>query len=144
MKTKNELTKIRSKARGDGRAWERTVRSDLEKDGWIVDKWSKNVEFKNDDGILITAKRTFNPFKKVLALGTGFPDFIAYKIIGDINGVIAYNVIGVECKLNGYLRDEERQKCLWLINHKIFSKILIASKSKQGRCVVVVFKEVVC
>jgi len=42
-----------------------------------------------------------------------------------------YEIIGVECKSNGYLTPEEREKCKWLLENKIFSKILIARKGKK-------------
>ena len=45
----------------------------------------------------------------------------------------SYEVIGVECKSNGYLTPEEREKCKWLLENKIFSKILIAKKKKVGK-----------
>jgi len=41
-------------------------------------------------------------------------------------------IIGIECKTNGYLTREEKEKCEWLLENKIFSKILIASKGKKG------------
>jgi len=41
-----------------------------------------------------------------------------------------YEVIGVEVKSNGYLDKEEKAKCKWLLEKKIFTKILIAKKSK--------------
>ena len=41
-----------------------------------------------------------------------------------------YEVIGVESKSNGYLTKEEKEKVKWLLKNKIFSKILIAKKSK--------------
>lgn len=125
--------------------------------GWIVDKWSNNVEFQNyhdyeDDGFkmslplpkkigkLIPAKRKFNPFKKVMSIGTGFPDFIAFREViinlapPDFKKV--YEVIGIEAKSNGYLDPEERAKCEWMLKNHIFSKILIAKKGgRRGEIV---------
>jgi len=44
-----------------------------------------------------------------------------------------YEVIGVECKTNGYLTKEEKEKCRWLLENNVFSKILISSKgNKRG------------
>jgi len=115
-----EKNRIKGKKnRGAGLRFERKVRKDLEKKGFVVDKWSNNIEFGNfcpkcfkkieqgtlhnrfvchnhknnlneDDSIyfnqsgikkamLIPAKRKFNPFKKVLGIGTGMPDFIIFR-----------------------------------------------------------------
>lgn len=94
-------------------------------------------------GKLIPAKRKYNPFtKRPMAEGTGFPDFICYTRLdqfdGNLNHVLRkignyekenhWEVIGVEVKSNGYLDKEEREKCKWLLENKIFSKILIAEK----------------
>ena len=90
-----------------------------------------------------------------MAMGTGFPDFVAFRemnpsewekekgmaIIEPIlkGQVKIYSVIGVECKVNGYLTKEEKEKCQWLLDKNIFSKILITSKGmKRGE---IVFKE---
>lgn len=153
---------IGKKARAIGQRFELAVRKDLEKKGWIVAKWTNNVEFevctrcdelgnhpkncKCDIGKLIPAKRKYNPFNKALSIGTGFPDFIALKFINvpeldeygkDGNGL--YDVQGIECKSNGYLDKEEKKKCEWLLNNKIFSKIYIASKgTKRGE---IIYKE---
>ena len=42
-----------------------------------------------------------------------------------------YIIYGVECKSNGKLDKEEKEKCKWLLSNNIFSKILIASKGKK-------------
>jgi len=139
MKEKN---KIRGKkARASGQRFELKVRKDLESKGWICDKWSNNVsDFpeeninlppeKREDRKLIPAKRKYNPFNKALAIGTGFPDFICFT--WGIDGCNGYaDVIGVEVKSNGYLDKIEKAKCKWLIENKIFSRILIAQKGKK-------------
>lgn len=119
-----------------GAEWERVVRKDLEKNNWIVSKWQNNVE----DEKLIPAKS--NRFRMRT---TGFPDFIFYKEVNigleygnDIpiskKSVISmpYAIMAVECKLNGYLTPEERNKCKWLLDNKIFNGIFIASKGVKG------------
>lgn len=65
----------------------------------------------------------------------GFPDFLAYKPINN-----SYEIIGVESKINGYLDKEEREKCEWLLSKKIFGRILVASKVKNGRKVEVKYE----
>ncbi len=131
MTKKNSIRGKKSRAAG-GR-FELKARKDLEKDGWVVSKWQNNVE----DGELIPAKRKFNPFLKILGLGTGFPDFIAFKTKKGL-----YDVIGVEVKANGWLDREEKEKCKFLLEKKIFSRILIAKKSKErGKIDYVNFKD---
>lgn len=123
--------------RNSGRIFETKVREDLEKMGWVVDKWTNTVDY--DKLKLVPAKRKYNPFKKVMVIGTGFPDFIAIKsvkeesIFNELGESINSNepkfeVVGVEVKSNGYLSKEEKGMCMWLLENKIFSKILIAKK----------------
>jgi len=112
-------------SRGQGARFELKVREDLETKEWIVDKWSNNVDL--EEGKLIKAKRKYNPFKKMLVVGTGFPDFIAFKKIGEES----YDVIGVEVKMNGILSKIEKEKCRWYLKKKIFSQIWIAKKGKK-------------
>ncbi len=135
------------KNRAAGQRFELKVRKDLESKGWIVDKWSNNVEFesnlkhelkgnyltlKYNKAKLIPAKRKYNPFKKVMAIGTGFPDFVAFRTSVDVRSdKYYYDVVGVEAKSNGYLTKEEKEKCKWLLDNNIFSKILVASKGKK-------------
>lgn len=131
----------------NGTIFEKKVREDLIEKGWIVSKWPNNVEFIpisstliNIEGNLIPAKHTFNPFSRVMSLGTGFPDFVAYTRLEHLKYPPAYEVIGVEAKINGYLDPTERKKCQWLLKNNIFGRILIAKKGeKKGE---IVYKEV--
>ncbi|MFH0808676.1 MAG: hypothetical protein V1888_03635, partial [archaeon] len=77
-------SKIRrgSKSRADGGQFEARVRKDLELKGWVVDKWSNNVDLEN--GNIVPCKRKFNPFNRVMTIGTGFPDFICFEKRGDL------------------------------------------------------------
>lgn len=111
-------------SRAQGARFELKVRKDLEEKGRIVDKWTNNVDL--EEGKLVKAKRKYNPFKKMLIVGTGFPDFIAFKLIGE-----KYDIIGVESKINGILSKTEKEKCRWLLNNKIFSEILMAKKGEK-------------
>lgn len=125
-KKRTEIKKGRiSKARGA--RFELKVREDLELNDWIVDKWSNNVDL--DKGKIIKAKRKYNPFSKVMTIGTGFPDFIAFKKINEKN----YEVIGIEVKINGNLKKEEKEKCAWYLRNEFFSRILIAKPVRIGR-----------
>ena len=119
----------RSSKRSGG-AFELKARKDLEERGWIVDKWSNNVDLINKK--LIPVRRVFKKFKAqgelrtVGTIGTGFPDFVCFqKMKKDL-----FRVIGVEVKMNGTLSREEKLKCSWLLEAGIFSEILVASKVK--------------
>lgn len=181
------------KSKAQGAAFELRVRKDLEEKGWIVDKWSNNVELtmmdkgidiekeiqENEDvkiiakrysqlfGKLIPAKPAyaFNPKLKMripLARGTGFPDFIAFtefEVYGKSNygtnrelkqfrdlpeyeGIFRFKeVIGVESKMDGKLDKEEKEKARWLLDNHIFSKILIAEKTKVKNKIVIVYHD---
>jgi hypothetical protein len=103
MKTEDKR-KLGKKSRAQGKAFELKVRHDLEGKGWIVDRWSNNVEFYREyigkqpteelgniptikiEGKLIPAKHTFNPFTKAMSAGNGFPDFICFKIKAESSG----------------------------------------------------------
>jgi hypothetical protein len=131
LKKKSEVKKGK-KSRAKGSRFELKVRGNLEEKGWIIDKWSNNVDLEEQK--LVKAKRKYNPFKKMLVVGTGFPDFIAFQRIGKI-----YNIIGVEAKINGTLSKEEKQKCKFLLDKKIFSDIWIGRGKKEGRRIIVVY-----
>ena len=114
------------KNRRNGALFELKVRKDLESERWIVDKWTNNIR----DGELKPAlSNRFN------MRSCGFPDFICFKLVSE--GF--YQVWGVEVKTNGYLSKEEKEKCKWYLDNKIFSKIWIASY-KYGRIVYKEFK----
>ncbi len=133
-----------TKSRASGLRFERKVRKNLEENGWIICKWANNVELSGDNiqdkkqipygmkfkfqGKIIPAKNKFNPFSKAMMLGSGFPDFIAFQ---DCDTNYNKRIIGVEAKSNGILNKEEKLKCQWYLKNNIFSKILIASKSKE-------------
>jgi len=114
------------KNRAAGARFELKVRDDLENDGWVIDKWTNNVDL--EEGKLVKAKRKYNPFKKVMVIGTGFPDFIGFKPSGK-----KHTVIGVEVRSDGYLKPDEKKKCEFYLKNKIFSKILIAKSVREGR-----------
>lgn len=111
------------KSRAAGGRFELKVRKDLENKNWIVDKWTNNVDLEKQ--VLTMAKRKFNPFSKILGIGTGFPDFLCIQRERKL-----YNVIGVEVKANGWLDKTEKEKCRFLLDKKIFNKILIAKRGK--------------
>jgi hypothetical protein len=156
-KKRIEAAKRGKRNRAAGLRFEKRVRQDLEKKGWIVSKWQNNVEFYQDmqpfDSHVAPVKGKLVPAKPgpKRMMQTGFPDFIAFKQIKEIDSGSGYNinieidslneVIGIEVKSNGYLKKEEKEKCKWLLENNIFSKIIIVSKGKKrGE---IVYKEMV-
>jgi hypothetical protein len=156
----SEKSKRGKKSRAAGQRFEAKVRQDLENKGWVVSKWMNTVDCDRDGkiGKLVSAKRKYNPFKKVMTIGTGFPDFICFKGIDKEEETIGgtqipeeymkkdekkvFEVIGLEVKSNGYLDQIEKGMCLWLIANKIFSKIWIAKKGdKRGEIEYIDFAE---
>jgi len=145
----------------NGLLFEKRVKDDLKKEGWKVSKWNNNVEFKKDtipqknspydEEILVGECSTSKPSKFRL-MQTGFPDFIAYKqvrvegkslTVGRFGGPAKlYEIIFVECKTKGYLSKEEKDKAVWYLKKSYCSKFFVAKKTKQGRSVVVEYKEV--
>ena len=136
--------------RAAGQRFERKVRADLEFKDWVVDRWGNNISDFPEENINLPPEeredRKLVPARSGFGLRTtGFPDFIAFKIRSgysyyDEEGKIIDEylqptcdkiVIGVECKSLGYLDREEKEKCKWLLNNNVFSKVLIASKSKK-------------
>lgn len=115
--------KMGVKSRAGGSQFEVRVRKDLEEKGWVVDKWSNNVDLV--EGKVVPCRRKFNPFNKVMTIGTGFPDFVCFSRRDDL-----FKVIGVEVKMNGVLSKVEKEKCAWYLKNKIFNEILVASKRK--------------
>jgi hypothetical protein len=112
---KAELSKIRKKARASGAKFEIRCREELEAQGWVVAKWSNNIDIEKE--IIIKAKPKFNPFTKTIMMNSsGFPDLIAFRLVvhEEVPGLVhwpTYHIRFVECKKNGYLTQEEKKKC---------------------------------
>lgn len=140
MITKEQRQKKGKKSRAMGSAFEKKVRVDLVEKGWIVDKWGNNIDLKEDK--IVQVKPKWNNFTKTMMMNSGgFPDFLCFKIHSKTLKPILYRFIGVESKMNGVLSKEEKEKCVWYLKNNVFSRILIASKEKQGRKVIVKYKE---
>ena len=133
-----EKAKIKQgkKSKASGGQFELRVRKDLEAKGWVVDKWTNNFDL--EEGTVIPAKRVFNPAAKVMTIGTGFPDFIAFQRMEGNN----YKIIGVEVKMNGILNRVEKDKCLQYLQQGTFSEILIARKIKENNRVRIEYTDV--
>lgn len=123
------------KSRAAGARFELKVRNKLESEGWIVDKWSNNVNLEEKK--LIKVKNKFLGSGKPMMLGAGFPDFIAFRPKGK-----NYEIIGVEVRGSGWLDKSEKEKCKFLLDKKVFSRLLIAKKGKKrGEIEYIDFKE---
>jgi hypothetical protein len=138
-KSKEKIKKGKS-AKKSGSDFELKVRKDLESKGWILAKWSNNVDLEKQE--IISAKKgmVFNPFFRRMMptlSSTGFPDFIAFQLVGEN----VYNVIGIESKTNGTLSKEEKEKCAFLLNKKVFNHIWISSKKEDGTIEYLSFKD---
>ncbi len=120
-------------SRASGGQFELRVRHDLDDKGWIVDKWTNNLDMEKNK--ITPAKRVFKRFKAnmgVMTIGTGFPDFIAFQLMEN-----QYKIIGVEVKMNGKLSKIEKEKCAWYLKNKTFSEVWIGKKIKEKNRVTV-------
>jgi len=159
------------KNKRSGADFERRVRENLELKGWIVSRWGNNVEFikQKEKDLTGYEHQVYDITGKEVKIGklvpakpgrfrmmqTGFPDFIAYilqkKVLkskfeeGEYGEQLVYKhyeIIFVECKTNGYLDKEEKEKALFYLNNNYCSKFLIASKFKEKGKIKVSYKEV--
>ena len=148
MKETHEHAVKRGKtSKASGKAFELRVRKDMEDKGWIIDRWTNNVDylFGETYGKIITAKPKYRyDFKTKMRIpvstNSGFPDFLAFKNYESPFGYLT-EVIGVECKQNGTLDKTEKEKCRWYLSKRIFGKILIASKIKIKNRVGIVYTD---
>lgn len=122
--------------RAKGKRFELAVRKQLEDKGWIICKWTNQIDVENNK--LIPAKSKYNPFtKRIMNEGSGFPDFVCMRKNAKGN---LFKLIFVEVKINGYLDQIEKKKCEWIENN--ISKVYIASKGKKrGKIVYRRFKK---
>lgn len=106
------------RARRLGAAFEVKARKFFEAEGWIVDKWSNNIDLQTDE--ICKAKARFINGRP-LGMGSGFPDFVMFRKInvsthkgwirnskGEIRNF--YDLRFVECKTNNILSKEEKLK----------------------------------
>ena len=99
MKTPKTLKQIQGKEnRKAGADFEKKVRFILEKQGYVVARWTNNIEA----GQIIPAKSN-----RFLMRTCGFPDFI---VLDQSSKEYWF----VECKRNGYLKPEEREKVSYM------------------------------
>jgi hypothetical protein len=112
------------KNRSSGKYFEEKSRDFLEKQGFIVGRWTNNLVLENGKYKIIPSKplMKFNPFTKTMQImntNTGFPDYFAFQPGKETE------VIGYESKKGKYLDKEEKTKCEWYLKNLIFSRIFI-------------------
>jgi hypothetical protein len=118
--------------RRKGKEFENKVKKYLEEQGFMVIRFDKQVDLKENK--LITSKPKFNPFtKRIMVMSSGFPDFICFKREKDFN-----KIIFVECKINGYLNKEEKEKASWLIYTFNFEFFVAKKDEKEIKLVKII------
>lgn len=136
-KDKQKIT-TGKKSKLKGGQFELRVRNDLEKKEWIVDKWTNNIDLELKKVIPAKRKMGFiNKNMRIMTIGTGFPDFIAFQLMDEKN----YQIIGIEVKTNGKLSKIEKEKCKFYLEKRIFNQIWIAKKTKEKNRIKVVYEE---
>ena len=124
LKKKTNKSRQGRLSRARGKRFELKVRVHLEKEEWIIDKWTNNINLEKQE--LVKVKNLFRGLKIPMMLGAGFPDFIGFRLKSK-----KYEVIGIEAKGNGLLDKQEKEKCRWYLQKKIFSQIWIAKEGKK-------------
>lgn len=125
-KSKEENIIRGKKGKASGADFEKRTRAFLIEEGWIVSKFPNKVV----DEKLIPAKHVFRGKGIPMALGTGFPDFVAYKQIR-IGSTLMFDVVFVECKVNKTLKREEKEMAKWYLKHEYCSAFFVAFKTKE-------------
>lgn len=119
MISTEERKKIGKKNRINGANFERKVRSELEKKGWIVARWTNQLE----EGKIIPAKVNFRFGNR----NNGFPDYIAFKINLQTSQTISFRIVLIECKLNAVINKEELAK-INLLQDRYLLEVRVAFK----------------
>lgn len=134
-KQKHDYKKQGKKNRAAGKRFEKKVEEDLESNGWIVMRFAKQVDLKQNK--LINPKPHFNPFLKSISYaGTGFPDFICIKMFDNYKiqttGEEGYSwlIQFVECKVNGTLSKIEKEKVEWILSN-LHIPVFVANKGEK-------------
>jgi len=121
------------KNKASGKAFEKKVRLDLEKNGWLVLRNPNTVI----EGKFVQQKPRFNPFtRSIQYTQTGFPDFICLKYETLIDDTGLFIIRFVECKggndANKYLSKEEKEKVEWIKNNLKIPVIWAHKGIKRG------------
>ena len=102
-----EKSKAGKRNRRKGSEFEKRVRDNLRDAGWLVFKNDNQVWLDKDPIEFDKAKMSWNPFRKSLVVGAGFPDFVCI-------GMAKFGVKFVEAKLHGLTSHEEKIKAAWI------------------------------
>ena len=123
--TKQELSKLKKKAKADGAKFEKKTREHYEDMGWVVTKWRNNIDLQT--GKIVKANNFYIPGRGNV-MGSGFPDFVMFRA----KTMWVYELMFVESKLNGFLTKEEKEKLKVLqdLGHTTF--IAYEDKSQQN------------
>jgi len=124
--------KIGKANRSAGKRFELKVRSDLEEKGWIVFRNGNDVTPVEQIDIgeyarfFRQARPKWNPAtRSPMMMQSGYPDFICIFNRGSY-----FDVQFVECKVNGILSREEKDKNEW-IKAELNIPVYIASRGKK-------------
>ena len=109
-----------------GAKFELEVRRYLEKKGWLVSKWRNNVDLQCEE--IIAARQFYIPGRGA-GLGTGFPDFVAMKMLGECP--YYFEVTFIEAKSNGYLTKEEKLKLKIMIDMGLNVEIAYKDETEE-------------
>jgi len=115
-----DKSKLGKQSRRKGKRFENEVQAALEKEDWIVARWSKKIE----EGVLINCRPKWAG-GRLLTMQSGFPDFIILRM-----GIYKWWVRLIECKLNGYLTPDEREQVKFL---KKLGFIIQTAYKKDGK-----------
>ena len=115
--TKAELKAQGKRNKAKGAKFEKKTREHYEEMGYMVTKFRNNIDLQT--GEIIPAKNFYIPGRGNV-MGSGFPDFVAFKI-AEVGDRVLYEVLFIEAKLNGLLSKEEKEKLKILteLGHKI-------------------------
>jgi hypothetical protein len=86
-------------------------------------------------GKFVQAKSKWNPYlNRAMMTQSGFPDYIIIKeiMVGD-SGICSFEVRFVECKVNGYLSKEEKNKVGWIKSMLHIPVIVTKRGEKRGK-----------
>ncbi len=86
-----------------GAEFERAVRRDMNYKGWIIDKFTSNIELENMRIVQAKSNR-WN------SRSCGFPDFVIFRKLGEL-----FEVRFIECKTNNILSKPEKLKLDFLV-----------------------------
>ena len=122
---------VGKRSKAQGKAFELKVYNDLKTNYSAVTHFHSKFDLGKME--LVQAKPKWINGRLIMLQG-GFPDFVAWDIQNN------RYPIGIECKMDGELTENEKIMCHWLVLNNIFYDIYIASKTKVKNKIVVVYE----